>query len=51
MVESSSSKVSGTSKDTTSSVTAKANTASEKPLLRETSSPEETLLVTDLSLH
>src|SRR5215213_2917004 len=41
MVASSSSKVLGTSKETTSSVTAKAKTASEKPSMRETSSPRQ----------
>src|SRR5215210_1230857 len=41
MVASSSSKVLGTSRDTTSSVTAKANTASENPSIRETSLPRQ----------
>src|SRR3954451_22525374 len=41
MVASSSSKVLGTSRDTTSSVTAKAKTASERPSIRETSSPRQ----------
>src|SRR5687768_15446934 len=41
MVASSSSKVLGTSRDTTRSVTAKAKTASENPSIRETSSPRQ----------
>src|SRR5919206_3463008 len=41
MVASSSSKVLGTSRDTTSSVTAKAKTASEKPSIREMSWPRQ----------
>src|SRR5918998_3536350 len=41
MVASNSSKVLGTSRETTSSVTAKAKTASENPSMRETSSPRQ----------
>src|SRR5215204_4165487 len=41
MVASNSSKVLGTSRDTTSSVTAKAKTASENPSMRETSCPRQ----------
>src|SRR5215210_422114 len=41
MVASNSSKVLGTSRDTTRSVTAKAKTASEKPSMRETSCPRQ----------
>src|SRR5918994_1972822 len=41
MVASSSSKVLGTSRETTSSVTAKPKTASENPSMRETSSPRQ----------
>src|SRR5918992_4151168 len=41
MVASSSSNVLGTSRDTTSSVTAKPKTASENPSIRKTSSPRQ----------